>query len=44
LLHRPPGQAGISDLGEPLACAENVESSCCRCFSPHEGHSISGTS
>jgi hypothetical protein len=48
LLHRPLGQDGISmdfemDL-EPPAWAAKVEYSCCKCFSPQEGHSISGTS
>jgi hypothetical protein len=45
LLHRPLGQLGISaDLGEPLACAANVESSWVKCFSPQDGQASSSTS
>jgi predicted nuclease of predicted toxin-antitoxin system len=40
LLHRPLGQEGISALFDaPFARAEKVESSCCRCFWPQDGHS-----
>jgi hypothetical protein len=36
--HIPPPHMGISEApGEALARGANVEYSCCRCFSPHEG-------
>jgi hypothetical protein len=44
LLHLPLGQAGTSADFEPAAWAANVECSCRKCFCPHEGHSIAGTS
>ena len=45
LLHLPLGHDGISAFGAiRWHGRQRCESSCCRCFSPHEGHSISGTS
>jgi hypothetical protein len=45
LLHAPLGHVGPSaDFELPLAWAAKVECSWLKCFCPHEGHSISGTS
>jgi hypothetical protein len=44
LLHLPLGQTGSGDFAPELAWAANVECSCRKCFCPHDGHSISGTS
>jgi hypothetical protein len=46
LLHMPLGQTGASldRAAGPLACAEKVENSWVRCFSPHEGQFTSAVS